>query len=103
MPTQLSGGERQRVAIARALANAPKLLLADEPTGSLDSDAANVVMKLFQCLHADGVTIMLVTHDATIAASADRIVQMQDGRILGDAPSASRTIERVRRPPQDGQ
>jgi putative ABC transport system ATP-binding protein len=88
MPTQLSGGERQRVAIARALANAPKLLLADEPTGSLDSDAANVVMKLFQRLHADGVTIMLVTHDANVAASADRTVEMRDGRILGGAVSS---------------
>jgi putative ABC transport system ATP-binding protein len=90
MPTQLSGGERQRVAIARALANSPKLLLADEPTGSLDSDAADTVMKLFQGLRANGVTILLVTHDATIAALADRTVPMRDGRILECAPSAAR-------------
>ncbi len=83
LPTQLSGGERQRVAVARALANSPRLLLADEPTGSLDSDAAKVVMELFHSLHNSGVTIMLVTHDPTIAASADRTIEMRDGRILG--------------------
>ncbi len=101
-PTQLSGGERQRVANARALANSPKLLLADEPTGSLDSDAAHVVMELFRGLHAEGVTIMLVTHDPAIAASADRIVEMRDGRILEGAPSAARAVEPSAAPSGDG-
>ena len=81
LPTELSGGERQRVAIARALANSPKLLLADEPTGSLDADAVKLVLKLFQRLHADGMTIILVTHDPEVAASASRIVEMREGRV----------------------
>ena len=81
LPTELSGGERQRVAIARALANSPKLLLADEPTGSLDDDAIKLVLDLFQRVHASGVTIMLVTHDAEVAASAHRTVEMRSGRI----------------------
>jgi len=83
LPAQLSGGERQRVAIARALANEPKLLLADEPTGSLDSVSARHVLELFQSFHAEGMTVVLVTHDHGIAAAADRIVEMRDGRIIG--------------------
>jgi len=83
LPTELSGGERQRVAIARALANSPKLLLADEPTGSLDDDAIKLVLGLFQRVHASGVTIMLVTHDPEVAAAAHRTVEMQSGRIKG--------------------
>lgn len=86
LPGQLSGGERQRVAIARALANDPELLLADEPTGSLDSVSAGHVLELFQSVHAGGVTVLLVTHDHAIAAAADRIVEMRDGRIIGGAP-----------------
>jgi ABC-type lipoprotein export system ATPase subunit len=83
VPTQLSGGERQRVAIARALANDPPVLLADEPTGSLDSGSVDVVMALFQRLRADrGTTIILVTHDELVASVADRIVHMVDGRVL---------------------
>ncbi len=82
MPTELSGGERQRVAIARALANRPRLFLADEPTGSLDSDAATIVLDLFKQVHASGVTIILVTHDPVAAATADRTVEMKDGRIV---------------------
>ncbi len=82
-PTELSGGERQRVAIARAIANEPALLLADEPTGSLDSASVERVLTLFRQLRADrGVTIVLVTHDTTVAGAADRIVRMADGRIL---------------------
>jgi putative ABC transport system ATP-binding protein len=84
LPTQLSGGERQRVAIARALANHPKLLLADEPTGSLDSTSAANVLELFKRVHATGVTVVLVTHDAAIANGSDRIVRMKDGKVVQD-------------------
>jgi putative ABC transport system ATP-binding protein len=88
-PGVLSGGQRQRLAIARALANQPTLLLADEPTGSLDSAGGAEVLELFKRLHDDGQTIMLVTHDAKVASAADRIVQLADGRIAGQAePSA---------------
>src|SRR3989440_6531280 len=83
-PGVLSGGQRQRLAIARALANQPTLVLADEPTGSLDSAGGDEVMELFRRLHADGQAIMLVTHDAEVAAAADRIVQMRDGKVEGD-------------------
>jgi putative ABC transport system ATP-binding protein len=87
-PTELSGGERQRVAIARALANEPSILLADEPTGSLDSGAARRVIELFYALREDmGVTVVLVTHDPTIVG--DRVVRMRDGKVVdvlaGDA------------------
>ena len=82
-PGVLSGGQRQRLAIARALANKPTLLLADEPTGALDSAGGAEVLELFKRLHADGQTIMLVTHDASVASAADRIVRMKDGRIVG--------------------
>src|ERR1700679_987504 len=83
VPGVLSGGQRQRLAIARALANEPTLLLADEPTGALDSEGGLEIAELLGRLHAGGQTILLVTHDAGVAASAQRIVQMQDGRILG--------------------
>jgi putative ABC transport system ATP-binding protein len=82
-PGVLSGGQRQRLAIARALANKPTLLLADEPTGALDSAGGAEVMELFRRLHKDGQTILLVTHDDDVASAADRIVQMHDGRIVG--------------------
>jgi putative ABC transport system ATP-binding protein len=82
-PGVLSGGQRQRLAIARALANEPTLLLADEPTGALDSEGGAEVMELFRRLHAGGQTILLVTHDDDVAAAADRIVNMVDGRIVG--------------------
>jgi putative ABC transport system ATP-binding protein len=81
LPAVLSGGERQRLAIARALANRPTVLLADEPTGALDSDSGQDVLELFRRLHAGGQTILLVTHDAAVAAAADRIVHMTDGRL----------------------
>jgi putative ABC transport system ATP-binding protein len=77
----LSGGQRQRLAIARALANQPTLLLADEPTGALDSAGGAEVMELFRRLHRDGQAILLVTHDNSVAAAADRVVKMRDGRI----------------------
>jgi putative ABC transport system ATP-binding protein len=80
-PDLLSGGQRQRLAIARALANTPTLVLADEPTGALDSAGGLEVLELFRRLHENGQTVLLVTHDERVAASADRIVHMQDGRL----------------------
>jgi len=88
-PGVLSGGQRQRLAIARALANEPTLLLADEPTGALDSEGGAEVMELFRRLHAGGQTILLVTHDDDVAAAADRIVNMVDGRIVGQDDEAA--------------
>ena len=84
MPGVLSGGQRQRLAIARALANEPTLLLADEPTGALDSAGGQEVIELMSRLHASGQTIILVTHDAHVAAAADKVLLMRDGRILDD-------------------
>jgi putative ABC transport system ATP-binding protein len=80
-PGVLSGGQRQRLAIARALANEPTLLLADEPTGALDSEGGHEVLELFRRLHAGGQSILLVTHDQEVADAGDRIVHMRDGRI----------------------
>ena len=84
VPSRLSGGERQRVAIARALINQPGVLLADEPTGSLDSTASQEVLALIRSLHAAGQTTVLVTHDARVASAADRVVRMRDGEIASD-------------------
>ncbi len=81
VPAVLSGGQRQRLAIARALANEPTLLLADEPTGALDSDGGREVLELFRRLHDEGQTIIMVTHSAEVAAGADRVLHMRDGRI----------------------
>ena len=81
-PGVLSGGQRQRLAIARALANEPTLLLADEPTGALDSEGGHEVLELFRRLHAGGQTILLVTHDDDVAEAGDRIVRMRDGRVV---------------------
>jgi putative ABC transport system ATP-binding protein len=83
-PGVLSGGQRQRLAIARALANEPTILLADEPTGALDSAGGAEVLELFKRLHSGGQTIMLVTHDASVAAAADRIVRLRDGKVVGE-------------------
>jgi putative ABC transport system ATP-binding protein len=87
-PGVLSGGQRQRLAIARALANEPTLLLADEPTGALDSAGGQEVIELMSRLHAAGQTIILVTHDANVAAAADTVLMMRDGRILDSTGSA---------------
>jgi putative ABC transport system ATP-binding protein len=83
-PNELSGGQRQRVAIARAIVNEPKILLGDEPTGNLDSKSGKEILELFRNLHRQGVTIILVTHDPSIAAQADRTLSILDGQILHD-------------------
>ena len=97
LPGVLSGGQRQRLAIARALANEPTMLLADEPTGALDTAGGHEVLELFKRLHGDGQTILMVTHNDEVAGAGDRIVRMRDGRvesdgITADAPPASATI-----------
>jgi putative ABC transport system ATP-binding protein len=86
-PTQLSGGQQQRVAIARALAGKPALLLADEPTGALDTQTGKDIMALFEELNGEGVTIVIVTHDHEVAAGAKRTIEMRDGRIVSDKPN----------------
>lgn len=83
-PRELSGGQQQRVAIARALVNQPRLILADEPTGNLDSQASVEVMGLFQELHRTGITIVLVTHEPDIAEYTERIIRFRDGRVVAD-------------------
>ena len=88
LPRDLSGGEQQRVAIARAIVNAPPLLLADEPTGCLDSKTGREIIDVFHRLRDDGLTIFLVTHDLAVAARADRIVHVQDGRVVDGVPEA---------------
>ena len=102
-PAQLSGGEQQRVALARALANSPSLLLADEPTGSLDSASTRDVLRMLRSEHAKGQSIVLVTHDGKVASQADRVVNLFDGMVADDAPlcpdptreTASQTVRNI--------
>ena len=102
IPSRMSGGQQQRVALARALVNRPTILLADEPTGNLDSDSTRDVLALLQRLHAAGQTILLVTHDARVASIADRVITMRDGAIVDDTrlssnePSAELLAQLVR-------
>jgi len=87
-PTELSGGEQQRVAIARALVNNPALILADEPTGNLDSGSTAEIISIFQQLNRDGITVVLVTHEGDIAAQTQRIIRLRDGEIVSDETAA---------------
>ena len=89
-PNQLSGGQQQRVALARAIINQPALLLADEPTGALDSSTTHEVLDLFDELHQQGMTILMVTHEADVAARAERVLQFQDGRIADEGEEKTR-------------
>lgn len=89
LPTELSGGERQRVAIARSLANGPKVLLADEPTGSLDSASTLRLLDLFERLTSGGTTVVMVTHDSEVAAHAHRIVEMRDGTLTTESSASA--------------
>jgi len=88
LPTQLSGGQQQRVSIARALAGNPAVILADEPTGALDSRTSREVLEILQMLHKNGNTVVLITHDNSIAATAERVVRLADGKIIYDGPVA---------------
>jgi putative ABC transport system ATP-binding protein len=88
-PSQLSGGQMQRVAIARAIVNSPRVLMADEPTGALDSRTGAEIMALFQRLNAEGITVIVVTHDEHVAAHARRVLRFRDGRLVSDEPVAA--------------
>ncbi|MFR1831947.1 MAG: ABC transporter ATP-binding protein [Lachnospiraceae bacterium] len=92
MPNELSGGQRQRVAIARALANEPPLILADEPTGNLDTASSIEIMEIFSELHKEGATVVVVTHEENIAAFTHRIIRFQDGRVVSDEKNPNPTI-----------
>jgi len=93
--TELSGGEKQRVAIARALAAEPPLLLADEPTGNLDSQTGEGIMQIFMDLHRRGTTIVVVTHSQEVAAYTERVIEMRDGQIIRDARDTLSLVARM--------
>lgn len=95
LPSALSGGQRQRVAVARALSNEPSVVLADEPTGNLDSAATLDVLNLFESLHRAGQTLVIVTHDARIAATADRMISMRDGAFVDETRLTGGTTGRL--------
>ena len=98
-PNQLSGGQKQRVAIARSLLNQPAILLADEPTGNLDSSTTADILRLFRELHREGQTVIIVTHEDEVAAHCERVVRLHDGRIASDLPiredPAGRMLDQV--------
>jgi putative ABC transport system ATP-binding protein len=96
VPSQLSGGQQQRVAIARALINEPKLMLADEPTGNLDTKTSDEVMAVFQKLNEAGKTVVLITHEPDIARYAKRVVVFRDGKLVEDRPVTDRTLAKVK-------
>jgi putative ABC transport system ATP-binding protein len=93
MPNELSGGQKQRVAIARALINEPSIVLADEPTGALDSKSSSEIMELLSELNEAGTTIVVITHEEEIAQCAKRVVRLRDGRIGSDEPVLERGLE----------
>ena len=95
MPSELSGGEQQRVAIARALVNEPEVILADEPTGNLDTRSGLEVMAIFQDLNRRGNTVVLITHDRTIASMANRVIEIVDGNIVADNTTEAPTDARA--------
>ena len=92
-PAQLSGGQQQRVAVARALGGNPSILLADEPTGNLDSKNGEAVMELLRGLHREGATICMVTHDPRYARHADRIIHLFDGKVVDESTPEHETVE----------
>ena len=102
LPSQLSGGQQQRVSIARALVNHPSVILADEPTGALDSKTGREVLNLLRTLHEKGNTVVLITHDNSIAATAERVIRLEDGQVVYDGP-ANDPISGVRKDEVAGQ
>ncbi len=95
-PSELSGGQKQRVAIARALITKPRLILADEPTGALDTETSGQIMDLLDEIHRSGITILVVTHEAEVAARTQRVIRLRDGKILGDeSPASLHTSQQV--------
>ena len=92
LPSELSGGQKQRVAIARALIGKPKLILADEPTGALDTETSYQLMELLREINQTGITILVVTHEHDIAAHACRVVSIRDGKVAGDEPVRERIL-----------
>ncbi|HEX2687367.1 MAG TPA: ATP-binding cassette domain-containing protein, partial [Kofleriaceae bacterium] len=90
-PNQLSGGQQQRVAIARALVNSPRIILADEPTGALDSETSQQIMDLLSEIHRSGITVLVVTHDAEVASRTQRTIRLKDGKVMTPHELASHT------------